>query len=115
MIAATAAFGALAQETRLAAFRLLVAAGPEGLAAGEVARALEVPHNTMSAHLAVLSRARLVTAQRNGRSMIYAVDLEGTRALLAYLLEECCGGQPGLCAPLLDRVLAPGSSEEATR
>jgi DNA-binding transcriptional ArsR family regulator len=115
MTTATGALGALAQETRLAAFRLIAAAGPKGLSAGEVARALGVPHNTMSAHLAVLSRARLVTAQRDGRSVIYAVDLGGVRALLAYLLQECCGGQPALCAPLLDTMLAPCCEEEATR
>jgi DNA-binding transcriptional ArsR family regulator len=100
------AFGALAQESRLKVFRLLVRAGPKGLAAGDIARRLQVPQNTMSAHLAILSRAGLITSRKEGRSVIYAVDLEGTRALLSFLLEDCCRGKPQLCAPLIDAALA---------
>ena len=105
MFAAIEGFSALAQETRLAAFRLLVEAGPDGLPAGEVARALDVPHNTLSSHLAQLSRAGLVTARREGRQVIFAADFAGMRGLIAYLVEDCCRGRPEACAPLLDAAL----------
>ena len=104
--AAVGALGALAQESRLKVFRLLVRSGPSGLAAGDIARKLHVPGNTMSSHLAILSRALLVTSRKEGRSVIYAVDLEGTRELLSFLLEDCCRGKPHLCAPLIDSTLA---------
>lgn len=103
--AATKALGALAQETRLAAFRLLVRCGAEGLPAGEIARALATPHNTMSTHLAILAGAGLVTSQREGRSVIYRADFDGMRRLLAYLMEDCCQGRPELCAPALDALM----------
>ena len=99
------ALGALAQESRLRAFRLLVRSGPEGLAAGEIARRLDVPHNTLSSHLAILSNAGLVVSHRESRSIIYQVNFAGTRELLAFLMEDCCQGQPELCAPLLDSLL----------
>jgi len=102
---------ALAQASRLRVFRLLVESGPAGLPAGAVARHLGIPNNTLSAHLAVLSRAGLVQAQRDGRSMIYSADFEGARALLGYLMRDCCKGPPELCAPLLDAVL-PGTAAE---
>ncbi|MEX0809253.1 MAG: helix-turn-helix transcriptional regulator [Dongiaceae bacterium] len=98
---ATRAFGALAQDSRLEAFRLLVRAGEEGLPAGEIARALAIPHNTLSSHLSILTHAGLVASRRDGRSIIYRIDFEGTRALLAFLMEDCCQGRPDLCAPLL--------------
>ena len=104
--AAVGALGALAQESRLKVFRLFVRSGPSGMAAGDIARKLRVPSNTMSSHLAILSRARLVTSRKEGRSVIYAVDLEGTRDLLSFLLEDCCRGKPHLCAPLIDSTLA---------
>jgi DNA-binding transcriptional ArsR family regulator len=104
-MAAIAAFGALAQETRLAAFRLLLEARPAGLPAGEVARRLAVPHNTLSTHLSLLARAGLVAARRDSRSILYSADLGGLRRLLAFLLEECCGGRPELCTPLLDAAI----------
>jgi ArsR family transcriptional regulator len=103
---AVEALSALAQESRLKVFRLLVTHGPDGMAAGEIARALKAPANTMSAHLAILSRAGLVSGRREGRSIIYAVDIEGTRKLLAYLVEDCCGGKPGVCRPLIASALA---------
>lgn len=81
-------------------------AGPEGLPAGAIARALEVPHNTMSTHLSVLAHAGLVRSRRDGRSVIYAIDFDGLRGLLTYLLEDCCGGRPEVCVPALDRLLA---------
>lgn len=99
------AFGALAQESRLRVFRLLVKSGPDGMAAGEIARALGVPHNTMSTHLSILAQAGLVTFRKQGRSVIYALDLEGTRGLLSFLMEDCCQGRPEVCAPLIETVL----------
>jgi DNA-binding transcriptional ArsR family regulator len=98
---ALAALTALAQPTRLKVFRRLLAAHPEGLAAGEIARRAKVPHNTMSTHLALLTRARLVAVQRDGRNMNYRADLEGFRALIAFLTRDCCSGRPEICAPLL--------------
>lgn len=105
MNAAIKALGALAQESRLAAFRLLVRAGDEGLPAGEIARALGIPHNTLSTHLATLAHGGLVSSRREGRSVIYSVDFDGTRSLLAFLLEDCCRGAPEVCNPALDSVL----------
>ncbi len=80
--------------------------GPDGLAAGELARALKVPHNTMSTHLAILSRAGLVRARRESRSMIYALDVKGTRALLTFLIQDCCRGKREVCQPLIASALA---------
>ena len=100
------ALAALAQESRLKIFRLLLRAGRDGMAAGDIARKLAVPHNTMSAHLAVLARAKLVGARKEGRSVFYAANLEGTRALLSYLIEDCCRGKPDTCAPLIEATLA---------
>lgn len=90
-------FSALAQETRLQAFRLLIKHEPKGLAAGEIARQLDVPHNTMSAHLAVLSRADLVISQRQGRSIIYRANLECVKEIIRFLAEDCCAGNPQDC------------------
>ncbi len=103
---AVQAFAALAQESRLAAFQLLVRAGAAGLPAGDIARALDVPHNTLSTHLSTLTRSGLVRSRRESRSIIYSVDFHGTRALLAFLLEDCCQGAPELCSPAIDSVLA---------
>lgn len=97
---------ALAQATRLDVFRLLVKHEPEGLAAGDVARALAVPQNTMSSHLGVLSRAGLVTAQRHSRSIVYRADLTRFRAVMLFMLRDCCDGRPEICAPLIED-LAP--------
>ena len=94
---ALAAFGALSQETRLAALRLLIAAGPQGLAAGQLATQLAVPANTLSAHLNTLSQAGLVTSHRDGRRVIYTARTETMAALIAYLTRDCCGGAPNLC------------------
>ena len=95
------ALSALAQPTRLDAFRLLVKHEPHGLQAGEIARRLGVPHNTMSTHLAILNRAGLISVERQSRSMIYRVKLKAVRQLVLFLLQDCCNGQPELCAPLL--------------
>lgn len=96
-----AAFAALAQPTRLDAIRLLVAREPEGVAAGELARLVEVPQNTMSAHLAVLARAGLILGERHSRSIVYRANLERFREVASYLLKDCCGGRSELCAPLI--------------
>lgn len=98
------AFSALAQPTRLEAFRLLVGQEPDGLPAGEIARRLDVPHNTLSTHLAILARAGLISAERHSRSMIYRVELEAVRKLVLFLLKDCCNGQPELCAPLIEDI-----------
>ena len=98
---AIAALGALAQGTRLEVFRLLVRHEPAGMAAGEVARALDVPQNTMSAHLGILARAGIVRSERHSRSIIYRADLDGLRALTLFLIKDCCAGVPALCAPLV--------------
>lgn len=98
---AVAALAALAQPTRLEAFRRLAALEPEGAPAGEVARLAGVPQNTMSTHLSVMARAGLVTADRQGRSIIYRADLDRFRELARYLLQDCCGGRPELCAALI--------------
>lgn len=95
------AFAALSQATRLEAFRLLVKQEPNGLPAGEIAKRLDVPHNTMSTHLAILARAGLVSAKRHSRSMIYRAQLPAIRKLVMFLLEDCCNGQPQLCSPLI--------------
>ena len=96
-----AALAALAQPTRLQTFRLLVEREPDGIAAGDLARALGVPQNTMSAHLTILSNAGLVSGERQSRSIIYRANLEGLRSTILYLLQDCCGGKARLCAPLL--------------
>ena len=93
---------ALAQDARIDVFRLLVKAGPEGLAAGEIARRSNSAANTTSAQLLVLANAGLVRARRNGRSIIYSVDFEAMRDLLIYLTEDCCGGRAEVCAPLAE-------------
>ncbi|MBM6581662.1 helix-turn-helix transcriptional regulator [Microvirga sp. BT689] len=96
------ALAALAQSTRLDVFRLLVKHEPDGLPAGDVARELAVPHNTMSSHLGILSRAGLVRSERRSRSIIYRADLARFREVATFLLQDCCGGHPEVCAPLLD-------------
>jgi ArsR family transcriptional regulator, arsenate/arsenite/antimonite-responsive transcriptional repressor len=95
---AIAALAALAQENRLDAFRLLVQAGHDGMAAGEVAAALNVPANTLSFHFDRLRNAGLVQVQRRSRSLIYSAKYETMNALLGYLTENCCQGKPEECA-----------------
>jgi DNA-binding transcriptional ArsR family regulator len=91
---------ALAQGHRLAVYRLLVKAGPEGLPAGTIAREVGVLPNTLSTHLAILEHAGLVQSHRAGRSVIYAADFDAMRQLLGFLVADCCGGAPEVCAPL---------------
>ena len=92
-------FGALAQSTRLRAFRALVNREPDGISAGELARIIDVPPNTLSAHLTVMANAGLVTAERRSRSIIYRADIRAFQSVAVFLLEECCGGRPEICAP----------------
>ena len=105
MQSAVQSLNALAQESRLGAFRLLIQAGDAGLPAGDIARALSVPHNTMSSHLATLANSGLVRSRRQSRSIIYSVNFDSTRSLLAFLLEDCCQGSPELCNPAIESVL----------
>jgi DNA-binding transcriptional ArsR family regulator len=101
---ALAGLSALAQEGRLAVFRLLVKAGPDGLAAGEIARKTDTAPNTLSAQLLLLANAGLVRARRDGRSIIYSADYDRMSALLLFLTEDCCGGRAEICAPLMQTV-----------
>ena len=96
---AITALAALAQEHRLETYRLLVQAGPRGIAAGEVAAAIGLPPNTLTFHFDRLRQAGLVTVRREGRSMIYAARYDTMNALLGYLTENCCKGAPETCAP----------------
>jgi len=108
------AFAALAQTTRLDTFRLLVEHEPEGVAAGELARLLEIPQNTLSSHLNILARAGLVRGERQSRSIIYRANLERLREVTLYLVKDCCGGRPELCTPLVAE-LAPCCPPSAVR
>lgn len=99
------AFAALAQSTRLDTFRLLVKQEPKGIPAGELARMLDVPQNTMSAHLATLSRAGLIKGERQSRSIIYCANLDRFRELTLFMIKDCCGGNAELCAPLIESLM----------
>ena len=95
------ALSALSQQTRLEVFRLLVRREPEGIAAGDLAKTIGVPANTMSVHLNVLSRAGLVTSERHSRSIVYRADLGRFRELMLFMLKDCCDGRSEICAPLI--------------
>jgi DNA-binding transcriptional ArsR family regulator len=86
-------FDALSQETRLRAFRLLVQAGPGGLAAGVLSEALGTPHNTMSFHLNHLSNAGIVSSRKEGRSVIYSGNFDAMRGLIGFMVKDCCSGE----------------------
>ena len=94
---AVSALGALAQEDRLAAFRLLMTVGPDGLPSGSVAERLDIQPTRMSFHLTTLERAGLLTTRREGRHILYAVDYDRMRDLLGFLMEDCCGNDPAVC------------------
>ena len=96
---AASKLAALSQETRLGVFRLLMVQGPQGMAAGAIARRLEVPPSTLLSHLAVLENAGLIVSHRVQRSIRYAVDIDGARALIGFLTEDCCRGNPEICGP----------------
>jgi ArsR family transcriptional regulator len=99
---AVSALSALAHPGRLAIFRLLVKAGAPGLAAGRIAEATGSLANTLSANLNILSQAGLARSRRDGRQIIYTADYEAMSGLLAFLMEDCCAGEPAICAPLAD-------------
>jgi DNA-binding transcriptional ArsR family regulator len=101
---ALTAFSALSQETRLDVFRLLVKAGETGMSAGDIGGTLGVRQNTMSANLAILARSGLIRSKREGRSIRYHANMDGMRGLLAFLMEDCCGGQPELCQPVINEL-----------
>jgi DNA-binding transcriptional ArsR family regulator len=103
---AVLALAALSQPTRLEAFRTLVRHEPDGLAAGDLARLLEVPSNTLSAHLSILTRARLVTSERHSRSIVYRANLTEFRDVAVFLLRDCCGGRPEVCEPVVETLQA---------
>jgi DNA-binding transcriptional ArsR family regulator len=104
MLTAVEALDALANETRLSVFRLLVRAGPDGLSAGEIAARLDARQNTMSSHLHKLLRAGIVTSRREGRHIIYKADFDEIGALILYLMEDCCGRSDEVCAPVAARI-----------
>ena len=109
--AALSALSALAQEHRLALFRLLVQAGEAGMAAGAIADALGLPNSSLSFHLAQLHRAGLIRQERQGRSLVYRADYRAMNGLVGYLMENCCGGVS--CAP--EAACAPNNSPEPER
>lgn len=95
------ALSALAQLTRLDAFRLLIRHQPDGIGAGELARLLDVPSNTLSNHLSILSHAGLVVGERNSRNITYRANIEALQELVLFMLQDCCGGRPEVCASLV--------------
>jgi DNA-binding transcriptional ArsR family regulator len=101
------ALSALAHPGRLDVFRLLVRAGPDGMAAGEIARAIDSPPSSLSANLTLLSNAGLIASRRDGRSIIYRAAYDQMTGLLAFLMEDCCGGKPEICAPLVAAAINP--------
>ena len=101
-IAAITALAALAQNTRLAVFRLLIKAGSNGLSAGDIARTLDVNSATLSSHLAQLERSGLLKSRRDQRRIFYMVDYEGASELITFLTEDCCQDHPEICGPAFD-------------
>ncbi|MGR3247836.1 MAG: ArsR/SmtB family transcription factor [Paracoccus sp. (in: a-proteobacteria)] len=99
-----AGLSALAHDMRLDVFRLLVRAGASGMVAGDIAAALDVRSNTLSNNLTILSSAELIRSEREGRSIRYFARMETMRGMLGFLMEDCCGGQPDLCRPVLDQI-----------
>ncbi|MDY8109558.1 metalloregulator ArsR/SmtB family transcription factor [Fulvimarina sp. 2208YS6-2-32] len=97
---AVTALAALAHADRLAAFRMLVRAGPNGMASGAIAEALSIPPTRMSFHLATLERADLLRSWRDGRRILYAASFDDMRRLIAFLTEDCCSGNPEICGDL---------------
>ena len=106
--AAISVLAALAQETRITVFRLLVHTGPDGLPAGEIADRLSVPPGTLSFHLAQLERAGLLVSRRQGRLIFYAADFAAMRSLVGFLLDDCCHGRPEICEGLGEAAAAKG-------
>jgi len=96
------AFSALAHETRLTVFRLLIKEGEQGLSAGVIAQQLKVQPSTLTAHLHILRRSGLIQSTRQKQKILYSADIQGTRSLIRFLTRECCQGQPEICAELLE-------------
>jgi DNA-binding transcriptional ArsR family regulator len=105
---------ALAQPSRLEAFRLIMKHEPRGLPAGEVARLLDVPQNTMSTHLAILARAGLISSERQSRTILYRAEIDKVREIASFLVNDCCGGRPELCEPLVAEFTPCRSPKETT-
>jgi ArsR family transcriptional regulator len=101
IITAVDALEALAHETRLGVFRLLVKAGPDGLSAGDIAERMDALQNTMSSHLHKLSRAAIISSRREGRHIIYSANFAALSGLIVYLMEDCCGGTAELSDPIV--------------
>ncbi|MFN7026212.1 MAG: ArsR/SmtB family transcription factor [Pseudorhizobium sp.] len=114
-IQAISALSALGQQTRIDVFRLIVQNEPDGMAAGDVARQLVVPQNTMSTHLGILVQAGLLRSERRSRSIIYRAELDHLRAVLLYLIQDCCGGNDSLCQPLIDDLACCSSTFNGVR
>jgi len=117
--AAVIGLAALAQETRLAVFRLLVEAGPEGVAAGRIGESLKVPGATLSFHLKELARAGLVTTRQERQFIYYAVDFERMAELMTFLTQNCCQGMPQKCLTIVETALgsccAPAKSKSKSK
>jgi DNA-binding transcriptional ArsR family regulator len=96
------ALSALSHETRLWAFRLLVQAGPDGLAAGEIAESLGSRQNTMSSHLKILAQAELIENRRHGRRIVYRANYDTVRKLVLFLMQDCCAGNNAVCRPVAE-------------
>ena len=111
MTQAVQSLSALAQGSRLSIFRLLVAAGPAGMAAGSIGEKLDLPPATLSFHLAGLTRAGMAKSRQDGRFVIYSADFEGMGRLLAYLTEDCCGGEA--CVPVPIQFVTPKQRKRA--
>ena len=108
------ALSALAHGSRLAVFRLLVRAGADGMAAGDIARDIGALPNTLSSHLTILGHAGLIRSRRDGRSIIYSADYERMRDLLGFLVEDCCGGRPEICAPVFGSAIGAACCPDET-
>jgi DNA-binding transcriptional ArsR family regulator len=108
------AFGALSQETRLHIIRMLVVAGPHGMAAGAIAEKAEVSPSNISFHLKELERSGLIAQQRESRSIIYTANYEALGGVIRFLMEDCCAGNPEICAPAaaVAACCAPANKEE---
>ena len=101
---AVATLSSLAHDQRIEVFRLLVRAGPGGMIAGDIAASLDTRPNTLSNNLTILAHAGLVRSQREGRTIRYFAEMDQMRALLGFLMEDCCGGQPELCESVLEQI-----------
>ncbi len=110
---ALSAFGALSQETRLRILRMLVVAGPEGMAAGAIAEKAEVSASNVSFHIKELERAQLVRSRRDSRSIVYTAEYDALSGLIRFLMEDCCSGRPEICTPAIEAsCCAPASGKE---